>query len=539
MSQNFTDIDRSSEDYTGLPYEDLNFNSTSYEIDDSTFDKGLKAERELLYSLANIDMEQRQAQEMSSDKPWERRWTKLIPHGTQNAACISNKRFNVIPAGRRSGKTELIGKRKMILRFLNCRFPKSPFYSPYPDPRYFIGAPTRDQAKRIYWSDLKAMIPRSFLAKPPNESSLMLKGKNGAVLYLMGLDKPERIEGSPWDWGLVDEIGNVKQGAWPENIRPALSDRRGGCDFIGVPEGRNHYWKLYDRALKSMEKYGEKSDWGAFHWISADILPPEEILAAKEDLDPLVYKQEYEASFVNFSGMAYYNFNRSAMVGNYRQFYNPKRPLVFCFDFNVAPGVAVVCQELGADVFKVAPGTTVTVALGEVYINAKSNTVMVCNRLIESWEDHPGNVICYGDSTGGAKGSAKVRGSDWDLIKETLTPVFGDRLYFNVPKTNPRERQRVNAVNSRLMSASGLVRFLIDGKYCPHLVDDLEGVRVLEGSAGELDKKTDLNLTHISDAAGYYIAYEYPVFKYFTAEDIKNKMRKYQNQKELRRQYGT
>jgi hypothetical protein len=46
-------------------------------------------------------------------------------------------------------------------------------------------------------------------------------------------------------------------------------------------------------------------------------------------------------------------------------------------------------------------------------------------------------------------------------------------------------------------------------------------------------------LTHISDAAGYYIAYEYPVFKYFTAEDIKNKMRKYQNQKELRRQYGT
>lgn len=449
-----------------------------------------------------------------------RGWYPLRDHPTQIEAFRSRKRFNIIPAGRRSGKTEIIGKRKQVLRFMLCHDKRYPqFFSPYDDPRYFIGAPTRDQVKRIYWQDIKNLIPVGFYAKPPNESNLVVYGKNGAELHLLGLDKPERIEGSPWDYGVVDEIGNVKKGAWQANIRPALSDRGGGCDFIGVPEGRNHY---YDMWLKA--RADKTGDWGAFHWISADILSPEEIIAAKQDLDELVYQQEYEASFINFSGRAYYNFNETSNTGNFRQFYNPKRPISFHFDFNVAPGVAVICQEMGADVFKIPPGKTITVCIGEVYIPSNSNTPRVCQKLIKDWNHHKSNVICYGDATGGAKGSAKVRGSDWDIIKQELMPYFGNRLYFKVPKANPQERQRINALNSRLKNVNGDIKLLVDGKWCPHLVKDLEGVVVIEGGAGELDKKSDLTLTHISDALGYYVHKEFPVFQYWGADDIKNAM---------------
>jgi len=354
------------------------------------------------------------------------RWTPLKEHKTQVALYQSQRRFNIVPAGRRSGKTEIIGKRKQVLRFLLChdkRFPQ--FYSKYPDPKFFIGAPTRDQVKRIYWDDVKALIPKEFLSKAPNESNLVLYGINGAELHLMGLDKPERIEGSPWDHGVIDEIGNIKPQAWEAHIRPALSDRLGGCDFIGVPEGKNHYYDMYNRALDYEREFGDKSEWGVFHWISADILPKEEIEAAKRDLDPLVYEQEYEASFVNFTGMAYYNFKADTHTGNYRQYYDPARPIVFCFDFNVAPGVCAILQEFGTDIFKVQIGTTVTCGIGEVYISSRSNTVMVCNKLIEEWGEHPGDVICYGDSTGGAEGSAKIRGSDWDLFdKRNPDPCF-------------------------------------------------------------------------------------------------------------------
>ena len=397
------------------------------------------------------------------------------------------------------------------------------YYSPYPDPKFFISAPTRDQVKRIYWTDMKTLIPKEILAKPPNESNLILTLLNGVELYLLGLDKPERIEGSPWDWGLVDEIANVKENAWQENIRPALSDRRGGCDFIGVPEGRNHFYTMYDKALTSLDVLGEDSEWGVFHWLSADILPPEEIQAAKEDLDPLVYQQEYEASFVVFAGLCYYNFERSTHVSRCRQYYNPNNPLVFTFDFNVAPGTAAVIQEMtewpdgwkpSSDKARRDHNTTITSVIGEVFVPRSSNTEIVCRKLIEDWGEHKGKILCYGDATGGASGTAKVKGSDWDLIEQALFNHFGSqRVEINVKKRNPRERQRVNAVNSRLKNADGDIHIQVDGEKAPMVVKDFEGTRIIEGSAGEIDKKSTPMLTHLTDGIGYYVSYEYPVIQ--------------------------
>ena len=122
-------------------------------------------------------------------------------------------------------------------------------------------------------------------------------------------------------------------------------------------------------------------------------------------------------------------------------------------------------------------------------------------------------MFVYGDATGGAQGTAKVRGSDWDLVKQHLYPVFGDRLHFKVKKANPRERQRINAVNSRLLSVKGITHFQVDAKHCPNIIRDFEGTQILEGSAGEIDKKTDPERSHITDGIGYYVHHEYPILK--------------------------
>ena len=146
-----------------------------------------------------------------------------------------------------------------------------------------------------------------------------------------------------------------------------------------------------------------------------------------------------------------------------------------------------------------------------MYIERNSNTPAVCRKLIEDWGDHNGRIICYGDATGGSRGSAKVQGSDWDLIKATLNPHFGNKISYNVPSSNPSERSRVNAMNSRLMSASGNIRMIVDGQKAPHVVKDLDGVILLKGGSGEIDKKATPALTHISDALGYYVAKEFPI----------------------------
>jgi hypothetical protein len=111
-----------------------------------------------------------------------------------------------------------------------------------------------------------------------------------------------------------------------------------------------------------------------------------------------------------------------------------------------------------------------------------------------------------------------VDGSDWDLAKKILKSGdasqglagFGDRVSFHVPAANPAERARVNAMNSRVCSLDGTVRLMVDPATAPHVARDLEGVRTLKGGSGEIDKKHDPKLTHISDALGYYVVHEFP-----------------------------
>lgn len=428
-------------------------------------------------------------------------------HPVQHQLMTSGARFRVVPAGRRSGKTEN-AKRKLLVEALSAQG--------YPDPRFFAAAPTRDQAKAIYWADLKAMVPRQLMRGSPRESDLCIPLWNGGEIWVIGMDKPERIEGRPWNGGILDEFANMKPGAWGENVRPALSDRKGWCWLIGVPEGRNHYYDINQYALHSGDP-----EWASFSWPSADILDPAEVAAARRQLDELVFKQEYEASFVNFVGRIYYPFDERDHTTHELE-YDPRAPLALCFDFNVEPGVCAIVQELKlprcyerdalTNRLLLNRPVTGTAVIGEVYIPRNSSTPAVCRKIIEDWGQHQGEVRCYGDASGGARGSAKVSGSDWDLIKNELRPTFGQRLSFRVPAANPAERARVNAVNTRLKSSNGQVRMMV-AKKAIHMIKDLEGVRALEGGSGEIDKRADPRLTHISDAVGYYVEREFPVHK--------------------------
>lgn len=434
------------------------------------------------------------------------RWYPLRDHPAQIAYETSPHRFNVVPAGRRSGKTER-AKRKLVRRALSLEgitHNETPFF--------FAAAPTRDQAKRIFWRDIKALT-KPWWRKERSESDLTVYLTTGSEITVVGLDKPERIEGSPWDGGLLDEYANIKAEAWGANVRPALADRRGWCDLTGVPEGRNHYYERYVTAQAEMLERGAESEWGAFTWLSADILPASEIEAAKRDLDPLTFQQEYEASFVNFEGRAYYAF-ADANKARLRPLYDPQQPLKIGLDFNVAPGVAVIAQEL-----TLPNGQTGTAVIGEVWIENNSNTPAVCRKILADWKNHIGVIDVYGDASGGARGTAKVAGSDWDLAKKVLRggdsaqelDGFGDRVRFHVKSSNPAERSRVNAMNSRTCAADNTIRLMVDPSAAPHVVKDLEGVRTLKGGSGEIDKKADPKLTHISDALGYYIEYAFPI----------------------------
>ncbi|MEK0351236.1 MAG: hypothetical protein QQN60_08435, partial [Nitrosopumilus sp.] len=169
------------------------------------------------------------------------RWTPLRYHAEQQRLWNSPCRFRIAHAGRRAGKTEL-AKRFLIKKALNFKLPQG---------RFVFGAPTHRQAVDIFWDDVIAMIPRNRLLnglRSISTSYRRIKLVNGVNIEILGLDKPERIEGPPLDHFVGDEFGNFKPDVWGKHIRPALSTlgRPGSADLIGVPEGKNHYYQLAD-----------------------------------------------------------------------------------------------------------------------------------------------------------------------------------------------------------------------------------------------------------------------------------------------------
>ena len=457
-------------------------------------------------------------------KSLPKRWHAARLNPQQYAYVTSKARMNVVVAGRRSFKTEG-AKRRVVWAAIT--------FNKYPDGQFFVSGPTHQQAKNIFWEDIKKLVPTWALKTGDNRSiregnELSIELVNGAKIRCVGLDRPQRIEGGFWDGGVITEFGNTKPDLLSHNIRPMLT-RGGWIDIEGVPEGRNHYYDLAQQVLESVKakeegKTPELEDVAYHHWTTEETLhlwlgkdaADAELRAAKASMDALTYDQEYRARFVSFEGRAYYCYDEDihsqGAVEGLR--YHPDLPLILCFDFNRSPGVCAYIQEIPRErlpwLKNPAKTPTITACIGEIYIKRNSNTLKVCDRIKTDWQGVHNNVVyLYGDPAGGAKTSSAVKGSDWDLIEQSLKPVWGSRLKNRVAKSAPSIRARLNSVNARLKAADDSIGMVVQSTNAPNIAKDFEGVETNE--AGELLKVAGDPLTHLSDAIGYYVHAKWPL----------------------------
>lgn len=451
-----------------------------------------------------------------------RRWYPLRVIEPYLRLTNSTARFDVIEAGRRSGKTELVKRMGVEEALEMSGLLGARWYTKY-------CAPTLRQARDIYWDDL-CDLTRSCWRKDPNKTDLCIYLEGGAELWVCGLDRPQRIEGSPTNRLVVDELADVKDGAWDRNLRPVLDTEMPGYPMarawlLGVPRPGGQFAKLAKLAKDPTEP-----DYAYHTWTSERVLDPAKIASAKRTMDPRIYAQEYLAQRVAADGRAYYAFAET----NLREVtYDQRLPLLFCFDFNRSPGVAVVAQEQAIAGLTVAncplcdesepgvtgaackrcrnllPLATCSCAVGEVHIQTGSNTPMVATKLIGDWGHHKGEIYVYGDPAGGAKTTTAVDGSDWDLLRSYFARPFPQAV-FDIDRAHPPVRARVNAMNLRACNASGERRMFTNPTAAPNLTRDLQEQMVVAGGSGELEKEKDKTIGHAADGWGYAIEKLYP-----------------------------
>ena len=198
----------------------------------------------------------------------------------QKKAWVSDTRFLVIAAGRRTGKTRLAAW-KLIVKALEAT-----------KGNVFYVAPTQGQARDIMWQTLLELAQEVIVSAHIN--NLQIKLINGATISLKGADRPETMRGVSLYYLVMDEYADMKPEVFEQILRPALADQKGGALFIGTPMGRNHFYELYKYA-----ELGDDESYKAFHFTSYDneLLDADEINLAKKSMSSYAFRQEFMASF--------------------------------------------------------------------------------------------------------------------------------------------------------------------------------------------------------------------------------------------------
>lgn len=203
------------------------------------------------------------------------------PHPGQRAVHSHAARFKILAAGRRWGKTRLGVHECLDVASRGGR-------------AWWV-APSYKMSE-VGWRPLRRMASK--IGAEIRKVDRIVELPNGGSVQVRSADDPDSLRGEGLDFVVLDECAFMKERAWTEAIRPALSDRQGKALFISTPKGRNFFWRLYQAGIASGE------EWMSFRYATRDnpYIPEAEIDAAKANLPERVYLQEYEAEFIDDAG---------------------------------------------------------------------------------------------------------------------------------------------------------------------------------------------------------------------------------------------
>ena len=395
-----------------------------------------------------------------------------MPLTKPQAEVINNpSRFRILITGRRFGKTFLAIHE--LARF--ARFPNR---------KVWYVAPTYRQAKAICWQELVQRLRKHNWLSEVNNSDLTVTLRNNSKISLRGADNENSLRGIGLDFLVMDEFADISPVAWYEVLRPTLSDTQGHALFCGTPRGFGNWG--YDMYVKGQSD----REWQSFKFTTLEGLqvPQQEIDQARDDLDERTFQQEYMASFVNYAGMIYYNFDRNKNIIDH--YANPYKTLHIGLDFNVDPMCAVVSVIENDRI----------IVIDEIQIWS-SNT----NEMVEEIKSRYKNKsVIYPDPSARQRKTSAGGLTDLAILKNAGFEVRSRN-------TAPLVRDRINSVNAKLKNAKGFNSLFIL-KSCKNVIKSIERQIYKEGT--HIPDK-DSGYDHFNDALGYMVEYNFPLKREF------------------------
>lgn len=387
----------------------------------------------------------------------------------QRTIANSNSRFKVVCAGRRFGKS-----------FLSLR--EICYHARIPNKNVFYITSSYRAARMILWKPLKEKLLDLRWVSKINETNLEILLKNGSQISLKGSENKDSLRGTSLSYCVIDEAADCDPDLFPEIVRPALADQKGGCLFIGTPKGKgNYFYELYQAAK-------DTPGWQRWQYttLQGGFVEPEEVDAARADMSERQFRQEFEATFETYENRVAWSFDRDL---NVKTTPNLDTSVIYCgIDFNRSP----ICATIGVRVNE----TMYIVDEIQMY---SSNT----NELVDEIKNrYPhSKVFAFPDPSGSRQQTSSSGRSDHTILSTAGFVV-------KAPRKHDPVRDRINAANARLCDANGNRYVYIDPK-CKNLIESLDKFTFKEGT--QVPDKGQYD--HFFDAFSYKLAYLWPVRK--------------------------
>lgn len=393
------------------------------------------------------------------------------PHEKQQYILDNAKRFNHLRCGRRFGKTHLINE--LTLPALDGH-PIGVFYPTYKD-------------STDVWTSVKKMYRD--LIKKKDETFRMLWLTTGGKIDFWAMDNPDSGQGYKYKRAIIDEAAKAakfKQ-AWEETIRPTLTDFQGDAWVMSRPKPNTYFKQLED-------DHNGRDDWAFFHYTTYDnpYILTEEVDAARRDLDPLTFDQEYMAEYVDPAAHYFlYTFEEDKHVQEVELL--DDLPVKLSFDFNLEPFATIVYQT---------PDENTLNVIKEIRLN-NSDIYQMCDHIKALYPDRVFQVT--GDKSGYNRvGTTRGKTSYWQIVKKELgLKDFQIKL----------RGKNLDLLSSRILCNSAMYnKDITISPECVNLIKDCKYAIVDE--RGELIKDRNKNQNDFLDDLRYALDSEFPKLLY-------------------------
>lgn len=389
------------------------------------------------------------------------------------------RRFRVVLAGRRGGKTVLGG-----VELLRGAAERAGVY-------YYV-APTYRMARDIAWDTYKRIIPDRWIRKK-NESNLKIDLINGSSIYLKGSEDPDALRGPALTGVVLDECAFQTEYTWRSVIRPALSDRSGWGLFTTTPSPEGTAGWFYELVLQlqgseevdpGLERL-DPEQWALYEYTSLQggNIPLSEIEEARRTLALEVFEREYEAKILSNTGLVASCFSMLNIDSTVED--DPNLPLYIGMDFNNDP-LTAIC----ANIVRVNGRAVELRVFNE--LNLKNATTWdMAETLNDLYGENRRKIACP-DPTGKRKQTSGVGVSDHQILRKAGITVYAPESPYNIA-------DKIRAVNAALRTADGEVHTKINPR-CRELIKSFRTLGYAEGTRMPNKK---LGVDHSFDAFGY------------------------------------